>query len=127
MHNSLAVSFRAKTGQPSGPGALSDLIFLSLSYAMEGVTVIEFKVGISLLREKDGIELVSSRVNTLVKKSLNNIDLSLSEKTIEPSDFLRISTAGRDLKRELTYFQKCLELLLQLETNFSHAYNVNSC
>ena len=45
------------------------------------------------------------------KKSLNNLDLSLSVKTIESSDFLRISTTGRDLKRELTYFQKCLELL----------------
>ena len=108
--NSLAVSFRAKTGQPSGPGDLSDLIFLSLSYMIEGVTVIEFNIGASLSREKDGMELVSSWVNTLVKKSLNNLDLSLSVETIEPSDFFRISTTDRDLKRELTYFQKCLEL-----------------
>ena len=77
---------------------------------MEGVTVIEFKIGVSLSREKDGMELVSSWVNTLVKKSLNTLDLSLLVKTIESSDFLRISTTGRDLRRELTYFQKCLEL-----------------
>ena len=64
-HDSLAVSFIAKTGQPSGPGDLSDLIFLSLSYTMEGVTVIEFKIRVSPLREKDGMELVSSWVNTL--------------------------------------------------------------
>ena len=72
---------------------------------MEGVTVIEFKIGISLSREKDGIELVSSWVNTLVKKSLNNLDLSLSVKTIESSDFLRTSTTDRDLKQELKMFR----------------------
>ena len=65
--NSLAVNFGVKTGQPSGPGDLSDLIFLSLSYTIEGVTAIEFNIGDSLSREKDGMELVSSWVNTLVK------------------------------------------------------------
>ena len=43
---------------------------------MEGVTVIEFRA--SLSRDKDGIELVSLWVNTLVKKSLSSLDLSLS-------------------------------------------------
>ena len=45
---------------------------------MEGVTVIELKIGASLSRDKDGIELVSLWVNTLVKKSLSSLDLSLS-------------------------------------------------
>ena len=76
--SSSAASFKAKAGQPSGPGDLSDLIFSSLLYMMEGVTVIEFKIGASLSRDKDGIELVSLWVNTLVKKSLSSLDLSLS-------------------------------------------------
>ena len=84
--NSLAVSFRAKTGQPSGPGDLSDLMFIIYDrrYYCNRVQYWSFSI-----KRKDGMELVSSWVNTLVKKSLNNLDLSLSlsVETIEPSDF----------------------------------------
>ena len=65
--NSWAVSFKAKTGQPSGPGDLSGFKFISLVYTVDGDIVIVSKTGTDLFRWNDGIELVSSWVNTLVK------------------------------------------------------------
>ena len=55
------------------------------------------------------MELVSSWVNTL-EKVIKQFRFVFRVKTIESSDILRISITGQDLKRELTYFQKCLEL-----------------
>ena len=40
---------------------------------MESITVIEFKIGASLLGDKDGIELISSWVNTLSKKVIKQL------------------------------------------------------
>ena len=66
---------------------------------MEGVTVIEFKIRVSLSREKNGMELVSLWVNTLVKQSLiKQFKFVLNGEDNRIIRFLRISTTGQDLK-----------------------------
>ena len=86
--NSLAVSFRAKTGQPSGPGDLSDLIFLSLSYNYDRRCYCNRVQYWSFSIKRKGRHGASVFMGKYAsKKSLNNLDLSLSVETIQPSDF----------------------------------------
>ena len=115
MHNSLADSLRQNSGQPSGPGDLVGFSGFSMSNTMAGGMGISVSTELQLSSWYWGIDVQSSSVKTPVKKSLNMRLLSWSESTKELSSRLSELLDGRVFRRELTYFQNCLTLVVLLD------------
>ena len=89
--NSPAVSFKAKTVQPSGPGDLSDLIFLIYDRRCYCNRVQDWSFSI---KRKGWHGTIVFMGKCTSKKSLNKLDLSLSVKTIESDTIMTTKMAA---------------------------------
>ena len=101
---------------------------LGLNYLVLHMTSVvigtSFRMGGSTFMLNSGIELLSSIVKTLEKNNLlNTLALPLSNSTTQPSDVIKSLMENLACMRELTYFQKHLELVLMLPARFSQNHS----